>query len=58
MEKMYPFTEVAEAWHCSLAIVKKLHSQRAFDVVKLGSKNFVRATEIERFINQNTISAI
>ena len=58
MENLRPFTEVAEAWHCSLAMIKKLHSQRAFEVVKIGNKNFVKESEIKRYIDENTIPAV
>ncbi len=55
MEKMYPFLEVSELWGCSLAMIKKLHLQRAIEVVKVGNKNFIKESELKRFIDSNTI---
>jgi hypothetical protein len=57
MEKLYPFREVADAWHCSVSMIKKLHSQRAFEVKKIGSKNYISESEINRFLDENTIAA-
>lgn len=57
MENLYPFVEVAETFHCSLAMIRKLHANREIEVVKIGNKNFIKESEIKRFIDENTIPA-
>ncbi len=55
MEKIYSSKDVANMWGCSLAMIKKLQYAGEIEVIKIGNKTCIKESEVQRYIDSNTI---
>lgn len=58
IDKLHSLKEISVRWGISVPMLKKLLSNGDISVVKIGVKNFIRESVIEKYIADNTIKAV
>ena len=55
---MHSIKGINEKYGISIPMLKKLVSNKMVTVVKVGTKNFIKESDIEKYIEDNTVKAI
>ena len=55
--KMYSLKDINSKYGISIPMLKKMVANRMITVVKIGTKNFIKESDIEQYIDANTREA-
>lgn len=55
--KMYSLKEIKEEYGISIPMLRKMINNGVITVVKVGAKNFIKKTDMDEYIERNTIKA-
>ena len=55
--KMYSLKDINNKYGISIPMLKKMVANRMITVVKIGTKNFIKESDIEQYIDANTREA-